>query len=550
MSPPEVRRGMSGRASRGMVERRLAALLVIAWGCAGLAGCSPDAAPKSAADKPAAGATASAPAKSATTPATPGAPPAAAAPGNGRKLPNIVVYLVDTLRADRLGLYGNTRDTSPSVDALGAKAAVFDHASSQAPWTLPSVTSLFTGTYPTTHEVLSNFDKLGPQAETLVEFMHAQGYHTVGFVANTLGGTGAGLDQGYDEFHQNKSVHDLTPEEIAAGALSLEPLYDWAKTYDWDQPVFLYVHTVEPHNPWTGVAHGAMPWFKGSEQDRQHLNDILPEQRGLLADRNLGRLKPGAAERLAALTAEIEPRVSDAFDLYDGNVRQANDNIHRFINLLIAKSHWESTIVVFLADHGDELYEHGNWFHGQSLFEELLHVPLIVRIPGVTDDGMRLAQPVQVIDVPPTLADALGVPPLDTWQGRSLLPLLRATHDGTELPAAPPVFSMRINVDRKLGGERGDRETALREDNWKLIVHWDSKRTSLFDLATDPGETHDLTAEQPERLKTMLEAVNKRLHDLPKTDLRAPRAAGKDMDEEKKRDLQALGYLDGEGKSK
>ena len=512
-----------------------------------LASCSHDeGAGNGAAPDPAAGAVAPG-----TSPGTsPGAPPGAprGAPAHKRALPHIILYLVDTLRADRLGLYGNERETSPAIDALGSKAAVFEHASSQACWTLPSVVSLFTGTYPPTHGVLSNFDRLGPQAETLVEFMHAQGYHTVGFVANTLGGKGAGLDQGYDEFHEDQSVHDLTPEQVAAGALSTQPLYDWAAAYDWNEPVFLYVHTVEPHNPWSGVMHGRPSWFTGSDADKQHLNDILPEQRGLLSARNNGQMKPGDAERLAALTAEIEPRVPDAFSLYDGDVRQANDHLHKLMGMLVGKPGWTSTVVVFVADHGEELYEHGNWFHGQSLYEELVHVPFVLRIPGLTDEGLRLAQPVQLIDVPPTLAELLGVAPLAPWQGRSLLPLLRAAHEGRQLPAAPPVYAMRINVDRKFGGDRGDVETVLREGDWKLIVHHDTARTSLFDLAADPAEQHDLSAAQPARRQAMLQAVQKRLHELPKLDLRAAAAGDPAADEEKRQHLEELGYVDGQGR--
>jgi choline-sulfatase len=513
--------------------RALAALLAMA-----LAGaCSPDPGPADTV------AGAGAPPGDASA-AVPAGAPAPRVPLPAGELPNIIVYLVDTLRADRLHLHGNERDTSPALDQLAAQAAVFEQASSQAPWTLPSVTSLFTGTYPTTHGIVSNFDRLGAQAETLVEYMQARGYHTVGFVTNTLGGKGGGLDQGYDEFHEQQSVNDLTPEQIAAGALSLQPLYDWAAAWDGSKPYFLYVHTVEPHNPWSGVPRSREPWFTGDDARRRHINDVLPEHRGLITARSNGSIKPEQRPRLDALDAEAPGLVPDALALYDGDVRQANDNFRHLTGILSGRPGWDSTVVVLLADHGDEIYEHGSWFHGQSLYEEMIHVPLVVRIPGLTDAGLRLSQPVSVLDVPPTLAELIGAEPLALWEGSSLLPLLHAARDGRPAPEAPPVYSMRINVDRRSGGERGDLETVLRIGNWKLIVHQDTSRTSLFDLAADPHELHDLSAAEPDRAKSMLQAVGMKLRALPRLDLRAS-DSGNEADEEKRQHLIELGYIEG-----
>jgi len=481
--------------------------------------------------------------------AAPRTPPAA------DELPNIIVYMVDTLRADGLGIYGNERDTSPAIDALARESAVFEMAVSQAPWTLPSVTSLFTSTYPVSHEVLSNFDLAGEQAETMVEFMHGLGYHTVGFITNTLGGKGAGLVQGYDEFFEHPPMRDLTPEQAAAGGKALVPILDWAAAYDGSQSVFVYIHKAEPHNPWEAAPKGKTPWITSTKEERDRLNAILPEQRGLIGQRSLGLLDEEQAARLEELTREIEGHLQEARDLYDGDVRLANENFQKFLAILGKRPRWEKTVLVLLADHGDELYEHGNWYHSQSLYQELVHVPLVLRVPGLTDHGLRIRQPVELIDVLPTLAELVGAPASPHWQGRSLVPLLRAARDGAPEPPAPPVFSMRVSVEtraaaeragRPSGGERGDTETAVIEDGWKLIAHHDIGRASLYDLSTDPGEQHDLHDAEPERARHLLDLVQRRLHELPRLDLRRADAGDQAAQDEKLKHLEELGYIGGE----
>jgi arylsulfatase A-like enzyme len=514
-------------------------------GAAGAGGpaAAPGKAPAAAAGSESGNAAGSAPGAAARAPRAPG------------ELPNIIVYLVDTLRADGLGVYGNARDTSPGIDAFAQQAAVFETAIAQAPWTLPSVTSLFTSTFPYSHQVLSNYSLAGEQAETMVEFMHDLGYHTVGFITNTLGGKGAGLDQGYDEFFEQQSVHDLTPEQLAAGAHSLKPLFDWAMAYRGEQPVFLYVHTVEPHNPWSGGPQGRAPWVTATKEERARLNAILPEQRGLLARRTLGTLDEAGTARLAELTPEIEGRVQQARDLYDGDVRQANDNFQRLAGILSHRPRWESTVMVLVADHGEELYEHGSWYHGQSVCQELVHVPLLLRAPGYTEAGLRIAQPVQLIDVLPTLADLLGVAAAPQWQGRSLLPLLRAARDGHPSPAAPPVYTMRISVDtmkqgeparERAPGDRGHVETAVIEDGWKLIAHHDIARASLYDLRSDPTEQHDLSEAEPARVKHLHGLVEQKLRELPRLDLRRADPGDAAEQDEKRQHLEELGYIDGQ----
>ena len=463
-------------------------------------------------------------------------PAAAPAP-----LPDVVFYLVDTLRTDALGAYGSERGDSPALDAFAGQAAVFEQAYTQAPWTLPSVTTINTSTYPPSHRVLSFSERVGPQVQTLTEYMQSRGYHTVGFVANTNGGRGAGLDQGFDEFTDHKVVSDAARDSASKPGNLMQSLFDWAAADHGDKPLFLYVHTIEPHQPYEGYVPAQPGRFTGDKEENGRLMQLMQDQRKLMAALNTGTLDAPGSRRLEELSARLAGRLPDLHDLYGGDVRQADRNFGHLVQLLGRRPRWKDTVVLFVSDHGEEFLEHGGWFHGQSVYQELLHVPFLLRLPGRTDAGLRIDAEVGLVDVLPTLADIVGGPRMPDWQGRSLLPLLRG-----ETLDPQPVYSMRIITEdnQKALGDRGETETALIDGNWKLIVHHDVNRMSLFDLATDPGERHDLSAEQPERARTMLQAVQKRLSGLPVLAYRSTEALDASAEAQKLQHLEELGYVE------
>jgi arylsulfatase A-like enzyme len=486
------------------------AILPIAAGLLWLCGCAGDAAPE----------------------AQPDAEPAGRSPTSRR--PDVVIHLIDTLRADRLGLYGCEQDNSPSLDAFAKRAAVFENAISQGPWTLPSVASLFTSSFPTSHQVLSVADAVSSETVTMTEFFHDLGYHTVGWTENTLAGRGGGLDQGYDEFRER-----LPPNRAPPGGEPdfLRDLFERVVRYDGEQPLFLYLHTVEPHDPWEGTARPRQTRFAGTPAERDELNALVGEHRGLIADSLNGRLDEAGAARLDELDAIMTERLPDILDLYDGDVLRADRNFQTLLNALSERSRQRETIVVVLSDHGEELLDHGHWFHGQSLYQELVRVPLLMRLPGLAERGQRIAEPVRLIDVLPTLADAVGAEALPGWQGRSLLPLLR----GEPSSAPEPILSMKISVDRPVGGELGDVETAFWNGGEKLIVHHDHQSASLFDLQDDPSERSDLWEQRRGRGRELLAEVQRLLGGLPSLGIVD---GGRPLDADKLEHLIELGYVD------
>jgi arylsulfatase A-like enzyme len=407
--------------------------------------------------------------------------------------PHVVVYCIDTLRADHLGAYGYERATSPSIDAVAAEGIVFENAVSQAPWTLPSVTSYLTSTFPTTHGVLKMGRGLPDHLQTMAETMHGAGYQTVGFVQNAFAGSASGADRGFEVFYDR-----LRPKD-ADGKVdrhSVGELIEWLGRRESRQPLFLYVHTVEPHWPnYTPRRLG--PFGKWTEEQKAELDELFKRfrklRRGPATETN--EAKDRRIAELRTVHAEIEKRTPMAIDQYDNGVHRADENFGRIVEALKGGGYWGDTILVLIADHGEELGEHGYWQHDQSLHRELIHVPLVVRFPE-GPGGRRVASPVQLIDVLPTLAELVGAPRHATWEGRSFLELARRDPaDGDGAPAERIAVSERINLGRDdplLKSGRGDVEVAFVARDWKAILQAERDELLLYDALRDPRETQDL----------------------------------------------------------
>ncbi len=465
------------------------------------------------------------------------APPAVAAPATARR-PDIVILLVDTLRADRLSAYGAPRETSPYIDALASESTLFEQAIAQAPWTLPSVVSLFTSTHPVSHRVLSNFDAVDPAATTLVEWARDLGYFTLGFTENTLAGKGGGLDQGYEEFHEMEPTRPRANEGGERPVPFIRRVADRLARDLGPRPLFLYVHLIAPHSPYEGGAGSRPGWFEGDAAERDTINDMLGRLVALTTGSNNGRLNAIELESLGRLSERVAGLMDDVWALYDGDVARADEHVGQILSLLRRRPGFADAIVVLVADHGEEFNDHGGWMHGQSLYQELLHVPLIVRAPGLASAARRVAAPVRLLDLAPTLAELVGAEPLAFWQGRSLVPLMR----GEVPPAQEPALAMKFSVDRPLGGPLGDVETALYVEGCKLIIHHDHQSASLYDLRADPGERHDLASERKEQLARLLEQAQRLLRSLPELPFVS---AVESRSEEKLQHLRELGYIEG-----
>jgi arylsulfatase A-like enzyme len=453
--------------------------------------------------------------------------------------PNVVIYLVDALRADRLGTYGYHRATSPHIDALAATSVVFEQASAAAPWTLPSVASLLLSQLACEHGVVVDGDRVPDGQDPLAVSLHRNGYQTAALFLNPYAGRMSGLDRGYDRSDLAQSA--VGPPEIRSLLRSLRPVGPAQRP-----PLFLYVHNVEPHDP------DAVP-----DRYVRLFGDVRPETRHEIARcsreyRSLTRVdyvanRPLGTTDNTAEQARLMQRLSsmkEAVDLlYDASVRQADEQLGSVIRKLRGAGLWDNTVFILLADHGEELGDRGGWQHDQSLYQELIHVPLIVRFPSDRFAGRRVKEPVSLIDVAPTVLDLLGLPRSDGYRGRSLLPLCE--HDAEN--GSIRVTSFRRNLKkyyRPYRQTRGDVNVAVRWGMWKGIWNAENGSFELYDLYRDPGERTDLSRRETERSAAMRTVARAELARCYQGAARGSRGPGGALDEETLRRLESLGYVD------
>lgn len=431
---------------------------------------------------------------------TPGTRPDApdpAAPGV-----NVVIYVVDTLRADRLGVYGYGRNTSPRLTALAGEAVVFDNCNAGAPWTLPSVTSLITSTYPCEHGVVLIGDQLAPSIQTLTQKLASIGYSTCALSCNVHVHT-SGLDRGFDFFAKINAVAGPITEFWINGVQR--------------KPMYVYIHTMEPHDP-----------YKIRPQYFKEFGEVQPDAIkafGALQARlmelqradykwnsdpaNKDRRRPlgstdntsEQAECIAALD-RLKPQI-DA--MYDGAIRQADDNLGGTIDALVKAGQWDNTLFIFTSDHGEEMGDHGGWLHDQSVYEELARVPLLVKFPRGEFRGKRIADVVSLLDVLPTVFDVLGRPELARGaRGRSLLPLVREERHAADELRVTTVRINELTCYKPFKVARGDRNVVVRQGAWKGIYNVEQDALELYDLAADPRERINLAGQNAERSAAML----------------------------------------------
>ncbi len=413
--------------------------------------------------------------------------------------PNVIIYLIDTLRADHLGCYGYPRGTSPNIDRLAERATVYDRAVAQSSWTRASVASVLTGVGPEAHGAVGRRDRLVEDATTLAEVLGRSGYQTAAIVANPNVYRSFGFDQGFDRFVQLMG-NFRGSRVVTKGAREL------IAEFDRDRPFFLYLHTIDPHHP-----------YLPTEELRRK---FAPDSDALLERvRKTHRKELWVPEEAPGLSA-----------LYDAEIAHNDERFGELIDFLEAEGLFDSTLIVFTSDHGEEFYDHGSWGHGKNLRAANLDVPLIVKFPGQTE-ARRSDASVQHIDLLPTVLEFAETPVPPHVEG---LPLPRREDVGEQRD--PLIFS-HLRLD-------GPQSVSLTEGRWKLIQTWASgnlrvRRRQLFDKIADPGESHDLAGERPVLAAYLGSRIDA---ELLRTSYRLT-AVEAEIDEELEKSLKALGYL-------
>lgn len=436
-------------------------------------------------------------------------PEGAAAP---RPIRNVLLVLVDTLRADKLGPYRqDTRVQTPGLLRFAERATTMLHAHSQENWTKPSVATLLSSLMPWEHATTQHESVVPRTVRMLPEILKDDGFHTGAFICNGYVSDRFGFGRGWSTYRNYIREGRRTMAEFVAA-----DVLQWLDARPTDKPFFLYVHTIDPHVPYRPPAEHLALYGDPSYRGRVDFS----RDATLLENVKLGRLRLDDRDK-AHLQA-----------LYDGEITYTDVHFAAILDGLDRRGLSDDTMVVLTSDHGEEFWDHGSVGHGHSVYEELLHVPLFVRLPG--EPARRLRDSVGLVDVMPTILEALGRPIPDNLSGRSFLPSLRGA--GYDAPQATVSGFMEhwrtVNVGR-----------------YKLVQR-PGHPPVLYDLAEDPGETTNVADAHPLILGWLRGLLGASLDatrgaSTPTASARRPAHAAETtaIDPETAAQLRALGYV-------
>jgi arylsulfatase A-like enzyme len=450
-----------------------------------------------------------------------GGPRASGRVGSGG--PNVMLLIVDTLRADRLSAYGYEKGRTPHIDALATDGLLYT-AFAQASWTRPSVATILTGLYPSSHGAVHKVDLLPDRVETLAEILAANGYATVGFPNNVNVSESFNFQQGFAEYHYlapdlffgaTEAAAKLTfysalrmvRERFLASRVNVHHYYQpaevvtdrvlsWLEGVRPEERFFLYAHYMDPHDPY--MVHP----FDGV---------------------GYARVKyPNPPADMAARFSE----------LYDGEIAYLDEHIGRLIDGLRSRGLYESTLIVLTSDHGEEFHEHGGWWHGTTLYDEQIAVPLIVKPVGAVARGQAVPGMATSLDIVPTIAAATGASPAGPVQGQPL-----------PFTTAVPIDRAQVFAEEDF---EGNVLQAVRTAEWKLMTANAGNprglaEVELYEVAADPRERENLAAGRGPQVEEMRAALGRSVLEARSQE---GQGAETEIDSVTKDRLKALGYLE------
>ncbi|MDP6932745.1 MAG: sulfatase-like hydrolase/transferase [Myxococcota bacterium] len=436
--------------------------------------------------------------------------------------PNILLVLVDALRADQLGSYGAARHgISPNLDALARDGLVFEQAFSPASWTRPSVATLLSGVAPSSHTCDAKGDVLPDGVVSLAEVLAEHGYVTGALPNNIHVSRSFNFQQGFDYFSFQAPEHLFGVTESASRLMLVhglgrlwdrvfgasgsvtryyqpaEVVLDEARAFieaNGEQRWFLWAHLMKPHDPYFAHPYDGTAYARSEDPDP-----------------DVGSLP----ERLAT---------------YQGEIQHLDEQLGVFLDHLRRQGLYEDMLIVVVSDHGEEFREHGGWWHGTTLYDEQVHVPMLVKLPGGKKAGARVARQVRLLDLAPTVVNQVEVPLPEVWQGADLL-----QDDGGD--------ERVVLLENQLAGVFLN---GVRAQGWKLIQQ-DTREQGgpateeLYDLGGDPREQRDLAGSRGESQTALTRLLVEGL--MEATALRVEEEITESYEPDLER-MRALGYME------
>lgn len=459
--------------------------------------------------------------------------------------PNILVYLICSLRPDHTSLHGYARETTPFLKSLGASGVVFEDAHAQAPWTKASVPSLLTSLHAWTLDIRSETGTIPPGARPLAQRLRQAGYLTASAVTNPFAGRVSGLDRGCDYLFEYPVIHRARNEATDRGTDSAalnRVLFPWLERHR-DVPFFLYAHTTDPHAPYRPPPGFEQRWADPAETkafDRAYasLHDLRQYGGGAVFTR----------EAVKARGLDPDRFLRQAIDRYDGEIAFCDASLAGLFEKLKQLGIADDTLFVVVSDHGEEFWDHGFTGHGHSLYHELIHAVWVMWNPKLLPRPARLSEPVALVDLVPTLLELLGLPVEGVVEGQSLLPLLKGAsfrrkgYVAASKPARPN--------PRGFVPENATDSFMLLDHRWKLIWRPQAQRADLseaelYDRPADPGEGHNVAARFPAETSRLVGEVRAWISAQEEIRKLVGRGREATLDPKALERLRTLGYIGG-----
>jgi arylsulfatase A-like enzyme len=406
-------------------------------------------------------------------------------PEPGQRRPNILLYLVDTLRYDGLHCDGSAQASTPAFDALARDGVRFSDCVAQSSWTKAATASILTSLLPHHHQAEDFPDRLSPRLSTLASILKSVGYETHAVVTNPMVFREFGFGHGFDTFCEIPKANSSKVD------VKILPWLEKRKPMD-KKSFFLYLHVLDPHTPYTPPARFHP---RGISRRSFGAKDTMLLIRDALASESQFGPTP-------ALKASVEHRLEEARALYRGEVSATDSAFGHLVEALKRQGLYDNTVIVVVSDHGEQFLEHGLMNHMNSLYQELVHIPLIIKFANQRHSGSIENSPWQQIDIAPTLLATAGVAIPSSLEGVTW----RSQFSNQEKPR-PAFFSLNVGDQSERYGQgselrRSDAD-GVRLGRWVLIQTQSTvaRRTQpweLYDLATDPGEQHNLAYLRPE----------------------------------------------------
>ncbi len=457
--------------------------------------------------------------------------------------PNILLLVLDCVRADGLGVYGNPRSVTPNLDDLAGRSRVYTQARSAAVWTLPSHASLFTGLHPRQHGVNVENRFLDPSVPTMAELMQQRGYQTAAFSTNAWVGPHFGLDRGFEHFSAlwrifpsmgkakfpwwEKALRKRVLERHDKGARKLNKYVErwWGEERDADKPFFLFGLYLDAHLPYEPPQRYAEQLLQGGA-----LREALSVNQ----------------DAWAYMAGEVEMTLQD-FEglrvLYDAEIAYVDGQIGALLDFLDSVGGLDNTVIVVTADHGENIGDHKLMDHQYCVYESLTRVPLLIKHPDHFTPGMD-TDLMQHTDLLPTFLDLINASDDATLSGRSLL----VPREGTQ-PAGYAISQYTAPHRHRFARRHPDFDPASRgyertfdaivSGNYKLIRSNEGE-VQLFNLLDDPGELSCIKDAHPDLVADLSGSLDQWLADHPPGGVAAPST---DLDDGLVEHLRGLGYL-------